>query len=305
MYIIKKLKERYTQFIKHPLVDYPFWSLIKYIYINCRLRIQKKPMEIKWFNGLKFYLSLGDSSIIENYYFHIYDYEESIFLIHFLKSKDLVVDIGANHGHYSLIASGICGAKSISIEPVRKTYNRLLMNVKVNMLNNVKTENIGLSDDDGSLYFSNNLGNMNKVVDIGKMNLCEKVEVTTLDKLLSPKENPEVIKIDVEGYEKKVLLGAKRILKNRNLNIIIIELNNSNSDYGYHEDDILSLLSGSGFYPYKYIYPENVLIPLRKKNFDSFNTIFIKDINFVEKRINKKSMLIEKSKRRVIRINEL
>ena len=66
MYIIKKLKERYTQFIKHPLVDYPFWSLIKYIYINLRLRIQKKPMEIKWFNGLKFYLSLGDSSIIEN-----------------------------------------------------------------------------------------------------------------------------------------------------------------------------------------------------------------------------------------------
>ncbi len=305
MYIIKKLKERYTQFIKHPLVDYPFWSLIKYIYINLRLRIQKKPMEIKWFNGLKFYLSLGDSSIIENYYFHIYDYEESIFLIHFLKSKDLVVDIGANHGHYSLIASGICGAKSISIEPVRKTYDRLLMNVKVNMLNNVKTENIGLSDDDGSLYFSNNLGNMNKVVDIRKMNLCEKVEVTTLDKLLSSKENPEVIKIDVEGYEKKVLLGAKRILKNHNLNIIIIELNNSNSDYGYHEDDILSLLNGNGFHPYKYIYPENVLIPLRKKNFDSFNTIFIKDINFVEKRINKKSMSIEKSKRRVIKIDEL
>ena len=40
------------------------------------------------------------------------------------------------------------------------------MNVKVNMLNNVKTENIGLSDDDGSLYFSNNLGSMNKVVQI-------------------------------------------------------------------------------------------------------------------------------------------
>ena len=126
-----------------------------------------------------------------------------------MKSKDLVVDIGANHGHYSLIASGICGAKSISIEPVRKTYDRLLMNVKVNMLNNVKTENIGLSDDDGNLYFSNNLGNMNKVVDIRKMNLCEKVEVTTLDKLLSSKENPEVIKIDVEGYEKKSFLEQR------------------------------------------------------------------------------------------------
>ena len=54
MYIIKKFKERYIQFIKHPLVEYPFLSLMKYIYINVKLRIKKKPMEIKWFNGLKF-----------------------------------------------------------------------------------------------------------------------------------------------------------------------------------------------------------------------------------------------------------
>ena len=305
MYIIKKFKERYIQFIKHPLVEYPFLSLMKYIYINVKLRIKKKPMEIKWFNGLKFYLSLGDSGIIGNYYFHIYDHEESIFLIHFLKSKDLVVDIGANHGHYSLIASGICGTRSISIEPVKKTYDRLLMNVQVNMLNNVRIENIGLSDDDGSLYFSNNLGSMNKVVQIEEMNLCEKVEVTTLDKLLSPKEKPKVIKIDVEGYEKKVLLGASRILKDHNLNIIIIELNNSNSDYGYNENDILSLLNGNGFHPYKYIYPENILIPLGKKNFNSFNTIFIRNISFVEKRINQKSIIIDKSKKRVLKIDKL
>ena len=305
MYIIKKLKERYIEFIKHPLVEYPFWSVIKYVYINVRLRIQRKPMKIKWFNDLKFYLSLGDSGIIGNYYFHIYDYEESIFLIQFLKSKDLVVDIGANHGHYSLIASGICGARSISIEPVKKTYDRLLMNINMNMLNNVRVENIGLSDDDGSLYFSNNLGSMNKVVQIEEMDLCERVAVTTLDKLLSQKENPQVIKIDVEGYEKRVLLGANRVLRNYNLNVIIIELNNSNYDYGYHENDILSLLNENGFYPYKYIYPENVLIPLREKNYYSFNTIFIRDISFVEKRINQKSISIDTSTRRLVKIDKL
>ena len=38
----------------------------------------------KYVNNLRYYLSLGDSGIIGNYYFFIDDYEESIFLIHYL-----------------------------------------------------------------------------------------------------------------------------------------------------------------------------------------------------------------------------
>ena len=87
MYIIKKLKERYPQFIKHPSCRLSFLVFNKIYLHKLKITNSKKPMEIKWFNGLKFYLSLGDSSVIENYYFHIYDYEESIFLIHFLKAK--------------------------------------------------------------------------------------------------------------------------------------------------------------------------------------------------------------------------
>tara|TARA_A100001011_G_C14272071_1_gene827418 strand:- start:112 stop:900 length:789 start_codon:yes stop_codon:yes gene_type:complete len=260
-------------------------------------------MEIEWLNDLKFYLALGDSGIIGNYYFHIYDYEESIFLIHFLKDKDLVIDVGANHGHYALISSGICGTKSILIEPVKTTYDRLLMNIEINMLNNVRIENIGLSDDEGSLYFTNNLGSMNRVVETKNLNFSDEVKVSTLDKILSPKEEPKVIKIDVEGYEKKVLLGSSKTLKNHNLNVIIIELNNSNSDYGYHENDIISFLSQNGFKPYKYIYPGNILIPIEKKNFNSFNTIFIRDINYVEKRIKQKSISIHRNNIKVDKFN--
>ena len=58
------------------------------------LSFLKKEIKIKWVNDLRYYLSLGDSGIIGNYYFLIDDYEESIFLIHYLRDKDLLAISG-------------------------------------------------------------------------------------------------------------------------------------------------------------------------------------------------------------------
>ena len=117
---INKIKERYIQFVVHPLVKNPFFGIIKYIYLNSMIRFFHKPIKIKWLNNLRYYLSHGDSGIIGNYYFFIDDYEESIFLMHYLTDKDLFIDVGSNHGHYTMISSGICYSKSNSIEPVKK-----------------------------------------------------------------------------------------------------------------------------------------------------------------------------------------
>ena len=111
--IVKKIITRYQQFVGHPLVQNPLVGLIKYIYINLIMRVCNKPIKIKWLNNLRYYLSLGDSGIIGNYYFFIDDYEESIFIIHYLTDKDLFIDVGSNHGHYTMISSGICYSKSI------------------------------------------------------------------------------------------------------------------------------------------------------------------------------------------------
>ncbi len=292
-YLIKKLKGRYNQFVNHPLVNYPIFGLIKYIYINLKIRLYHKPILIKWLNGLKYYLSIGDSGIIGNYYFVIDDYEESIFLINYLTEQDTFVDVGANHGHYTMIANGICRSKSLSIEPIHQTFERLKMNIELNKLINVKLFNVGISDMEGELLFSNNRNSMNRVIDEDFIDDCETVEVKTLDNLLISEEKINVIKIDVEGYEKKVLIGAREILKNQSLNVIIIELNDRNLEYDYNEQDILLILKKNGFFPYKYVYPDNVLVPLEKKNFDSFNTIFIRDIDLVNDRINQKLLTIK------------
>ena len=136
---------------------------------------------------------------------------------------------------------------------------------------------------------------MNRIIDNVSDDNCELTKVTTLDNLLISEQNISLIKIDVEGYEKQVLLGGLKTLKNPNLNIIIIELNNSNLKYNYDESETISIIKEHGFCPYKYIYPDNQLVPLKKKNFDSYNTIFIRNINFVRKRIKQKTVTINKN----------
>ena len=295
MKIKNKLIKRYFQFITHPLVESPLIGIIKYVYINCKIRLYPKPLKIKWLNNLKYYLSLGDSGIIGNYYFFIDDYEESIFLIHYLTDEDLFIDVGSNHGHYTMISSGICNSKSISIEPVKETYARLKMNIELNQLKNVKLFNIGISDSEEELFISNNMGSMNRIMHEASHDNCELVQTTTLDKLLISEQNISLIKIDVEGYEKKVLLGCEKILENPNLNVIIIELNNSNLNYNYDENETITILNKYGFLAYRYIYPGNTLASLEKKNFKSFNTIFIRNINLAKKKIEQKSVTINKN----------
>ena len=295
VYIYKKIIFRYKELKKHPLVKNSIIGIIKYIFINLIMRFYNKPIKINWLNNLRYYLCLGDSGVIGNYYFYIDDYEESIFLIHYLTNKDLFIDVGSNHGHYTMIASGICDSKSISIEPVKETFDRLKMNIELNKLRNVKLYNIGISDSDGELFISNNMGSMNRIMNKISDDNCELIQVTTLDKLLISEKNTSLIKIDVEGYEKQVLFGCKETLKNPNLNVIIIELNNSNQQYDYNENETISILKENGFSPYKYIYPDNILVPLKKKNFDSYNTIFIRNINFVKNRIEQKSVVINKN----------
>ena len=119
-FIKNKIRKRYKQFAEHPLISNAWLGLIKYIYLNLRLRLKKKPIIMRWTNNLKYHLSLGDSGIIDNYYFYLFEYQESIFLVKYLKKVDTFVDVGSNHGHYTLISSGIVGAKTISIEPVKK-----------------------------------------------------------------------------------------------------------------------------------------------------------------------------------------
>jgi FkbM family methyltransferase len=136
------------------------------------------------------------------------------------------VDVGANVGYYSLlVASGGNEARVLAIEPNPKISALLRRNVEANRLP-IETFDLALSERSGSarLFIAKSDHSATLASDFEAAFVGD-IEVPTecLDTFLE-KHAPRghcVIKIDVEGHEEKVLLGATRTLTDRNPDIII------------------------------------------------------------------------------------
>nr|WP_242018292.1 FkbM family methyltransferase [Pseudanabaena sp. FACHB-1998] len=190
------------------------------------------------------------------------------FCLHVLRQDDLFVDVGANIGSYTVLASRVVGAKSIAFEPVPKTFNHLLQNVNINQINSlVDSVCCAVGKENGSVIFSSDNDTMNKVVDEAYSGKSIEVPVKSLDDLLNTLQ-PSVIKIDVEGFEEEVIQGALNILKCDSLLAIMLETVNPK---------IESLLQISGFVPASYNPFTRELLTPPKLDHKSNNYLWIKN----------------------------
>ena len=158
-----------------------------------------------------------------------YDLEMQLFLQQMVSVGDTVVDIGANRGMFALTAAKLVGAsgKVVCFEPNPSCCARLSSAVKANSLSRVHLSQMGLSDSAGELLLS--IPKMTdgeatfghsayRGIDVDQV----KCAVSTGDAELQ-NETPKLIKIDVEGFEFKVLIGLKST-KQRWRPIVITEL---------------------------------------------------------------------------------
>ncbi len=128
---------------------------------------------------------------------------------------------------------------------------KIKKNILLNNLNNVQIVSLGISSKRGNMKITNDKGSMKRIINDYRIKNYENIEITTLDAFLKNRKNISMIKIDVEGYEKQVLLGAENTLKNKSLDVIIIELNDSNKFYDYDEEETIKILERYGFKPYQ------------------------------------------------------
>jgi FkbM family methyltransferase len=156
----------------------------------------------------------------------MYEPEVTSYINEYLKAGQTFMDIGANNGYYTLIASQIIGdlGKVISIEPNPTALKRLEQNVLENEIKNVSIFKIALSDFNGyeNLYLNNeDEDNLTSLIpNIEKMP-TSKVEVRKFDDLFKD-ENIDLIKMDVEGSEISIIRGMNQYLKtHQNINIIM------------------------------------------------------------------------------------
>ena len=256
-----------------------FLNLLKW---QLSSRISRLPVVYQFTQNSKLWAWKGLAGATGNIYCGLHEFEEMAFLLHLLRSGDLFIDIGANIGSYSMLASAEIGANTIAIEPVPKTYQHLTKNIALNNTDEKVTAlNIGLSNEKGVLKFTELLDTSNHVVD-DETSAFIKVDVDTLDNILGGKE-PILIKIDVEGFEMNVLNGASKALQSSALKAIIIELNGSGLKYGFNDDDIDALLIKKGFKVMEYSPFKRELSEGSRNKVN--NTLYVRDEGFVAARV--------------------
>jgi len=140
-----------------------------------------------------------------------------------LQKNDVILDIGANVGWYSMVL-GKGKNKDIrvfSFEPEPLNFSLLEENLKINNLKNVVAVNKAVSDRKGEatlhLYERKNTGR-HSLLDINShMNKTVLVETIVLDEFLAENnvdfKSVRFIKIDIEGFEFFALRGGQQMLK--------------------------------------------------------------------------------------------
>jgi FkbM family methyltransferase len=170
-----------------------------------------------------------------------------------VNDTEVLFDIGANVGAYSLYAAGVLGAKVYSFEPSPSTFHLLLENVQLNKLTErIVPFNMPLSSTTDLKVFKYSTLEAGSASHSGLENamgatneVSQPVMTVTLDDLVQ-KYNvpaPNHMKIDVDGHELSILQGGSAVLQSKELKTIQIELSKQDNNY----DTIVNMLKGFQF----------------------------------------------------------
>ena len=143
------------------------------------------------------------------YYFLNYGQDLLKIMKHNLEKDSVFVDVGANIGYFTMLASSIITKGSIiAFEPSSLNYNLLSINTKGSI---VKSYKIALSNRNGhtNLYTNKKSTGWHSLIGSGKH---ENVKVSKFDDLALGIKKIDLVKIDVEGHELEVLKGMKKSL---------------------------------------------------------------------------------------------
>jgi FkbM family methyltransferase len=188
-------------------------------------------------HNYRIYLTLEDLAIARNIMLGRYELSETEFVKNEIRAGDLVIDVGANIGYYTLLFGMLVAphGRVVAFEPVPFLWDALTKSVQENRLQGIcETYRAALSDsdEDSILRFPEytvNFGGAFLVKDGSSTppgGIDVRAETRTLDSYLDHSESCAFIKIDVEGAEPAVLRGAVHVLA-RDRPTIMCELHNA------------------------------------------------------------------------------
>ena len=198
-------------------------------YLRCLLRIATA-VELPRWNVRMFFPAQRKGFGKFIFAFREYYEPELTYLEKILSSRKVFIDVGANFGVYTLVASRLVGetGRVLAFEPTAQSFKMLQRNIELNRFSNVRAFQVALAHRRSKAWLHYGWDPVGNWLGEGPLssNEGEAVQTETLDKLLEENgiERVDAIKIDVEGAEELVLSGAIRCLTTQSP-IVIFEFN--------------------------------------------------------------------------------
>ena len=187
---------------------------LKLIPDNLTVRIlQGRLKGKKWIKG----------SGVNGYWLGSYELEKQKIFVKIIKKGDIVYDIGANVGFYTLLAAELVGlnGKVYAFEPLPRNIFYLKKHIEMNKCNNVEIIEAAVSSKSEKSFFIQRentfTGYLSKDIE------GIEIETISIDDLINKSSLPipHIIKIDVEGAELEVLKGAKDLIATKKPTIFL------------------------------------------------------------------------------------
>jgi FkbM family methyltransferase len=279
---LKVLTKAIGLLVRRPLAIYSYASgasgLEERIDKELHERYRRNPVKIARVRGFHICLNPKDEYISS--YIGIgksYELTTSEVFARLVKKGSVVFDVGANVGWFTLLAAKLTGGEGlvVSLEPEPQNFELLSKSVEMNHFDNVRAMQLCASDNDGqvTLYLATPIGmpgshSMVRNFDVGSIT-AKASRLETIARQLGVEEI-QLVKIDVEGAEPQVILGAKPLFESSKIKNLIMEWN---PEAWVGHDDLLDFLfdrfdvfeiSRHGYRPLKRIARGSV--PLDKPN---------------------------------------
>lgn len=242
------------------------------------------PFTIRWYNGVRVTMYLGNDLSLCLYVAGTYEPNEFMFLSKLLRPGMTFIDVGANDGLYTLFASRNVGptGRVIALEPSSREFARLERNLLLNHPTNVRVLRSAASNREGfgTLRIAgfghegqNTLGGFAYSVE---QDGAEEIPLVTLDNVVNRYglERIDVIKMDTEGGELRVLEGSQGILATQKPVILLEILDAALVHQDASRGAVLSFLESFG-YRFMIFGPRGRPEPVASVHLDGVNIIAV------------------------------
>ena len=220
----------------------------------------------------------------------LYESETSNFLGSILAPGDTFIDIGAHVGYFSMLASGLVGEQGrvYSFEPEPRNYSHLLEHIELNSAGNVTPVHmaVGAAPHVAEFFVNADNDGGHALWEVGRHPFNEqsrqrrdsrRVYVTSLDRFFGEQTLPSLkaIKIDAEGAEFAILVGARKLLMGHRVPFVIAEVNRFGLDsMGASENHLRNVMYELGYETYLFQPGQSWMPKLEPNQFAETNYVF-------------------------------